>query len=95
MDVDVVRILDAFANEVAMLADGVAPSSLVGRTHAALRAALTAGAGRPDEECWSRLYCEAGRLIGCLDDGVGLPGLRAFLAENADLRDAAVQLVRS
>jgi hypothetical protein len=95
MDSDVVRILDAFAHEVRLLADGSVPRSLIERTQAALCAALTLAAGRPDEERWSRLYREGRHLVAYLDDPAGLPGLRAFLAENADLREEEMALVRS
>jgi hypothetical protein len=92
MDADVVRILDAFANDVAMLPEGSVPGTLVERTREAFSAALTAAAGRPVEERWIRFYREASRLVACLDDAAALPGLRAFLAENADLHDDAAAL---
>jgi hypothetical protein len=95
MDVDAERILHAFANDVALLPDGSAPRTQIERTRAALRAALTLAAGRPDEVHWSRFFGEAHRLIACLGDRAALPGLRAFLAENADLCDTGVELVRS
>ena len=95
MDVDVARILAVFADDVAMLPDGSAPQADIDRTQAALRAALTLAAGRPDEVLWSRLFAEASRLIARLDDRSALPWLRAFLADNADLRGKELELVRS
>jgi hypothetical protein len=93
MDVDVVRILDSFARDVARLPAGSVPRSLVERTFGAMRAALTCAAGQPDESLWRQLYAEAGRLVVCLEDRSALPGLRAFLAENVDLREQAAELV--
>ena len=95
MDNDARRILNTFAREIGMLADGAAPSSLIERTQTALHAALTSAAGRPEAEHWRRLHREARRLVACLDETTALPGLRAFLAENADLRDEGAELVRS
>jgi hypothetical protein len=95
MDSDVARILEEFANEIATLTDGSAPRTLIERTRAALRAALTFAAGRPAEERWSRFYREARSLVACVDDVAALPGLRAFLAENADLREEETELVRA
>jgi hypothetical protein len=94
VDIDVVRILNGFASEAAAFADGEARSLLIGRTQAALRAALTSAAGHPYEEQWSRLYREGQRLIASLSDPTALPWLRAFLVENEDLCDEAAELVR-
>jgi hypothetical protein len=87
MDTDVMRILDTFANDVAELPVGSAPRSLIERTQAALRTALTVAAGHPYQSAWMLFYRQAHRLSACLDDRNALPGLRAFLAENADLHD--------
>jgi hypothetical protein len=95
MDVDVARILHAYANDVAQLPYGSAPKTQIERTHAALRAALTLAAGRPNEVLWSRFFSEGCRLVACVDDGSALPRLRAFLAENADLHQNPAELVRS
>jgi hypothetical protein len=94
MDVDVTRVLDEFAGEVARLTPGSAPAILVERTQTALHEALIVGAGCADAPAWGRLYRAAGRLIAALDgrDDPALPGLRAFLAENADLRGDAAEL---
>jgi hypothetical protein len=85
MDTDVMRIIDTFANDVGQLPAGSAPRSLIERTQAALRTALTVAAGHPYESAWMLFYHQAHRLIACLDDRSALPGLRAFLAENVDL----------
>ena len=66
---------------------------LVARTAAALRDALTSAAGHPDDAQWGRLYRAAGALVDAVDDRWALPGLRAFLADNDDLCDDAVELV--
>jgi hypothetical protein len=95
MDSDAARILEKFAGEIAALAPGGATGALIERTQAALRAALTAAAGRPDQILWHRFYDEAQRLVAHAGEEAPLPGLRAFLAENADLRDEAAELVRS
>ncbi len=93
MDLDVARLLDTFADEIAALPTGSAPPVLVGRTAAALREALTSAAGHPDDEPWGRLYRAAEALVEAVDDRWALPGLRAFLVENDDLCDDAVELV--
>jgi hypothetical protein len=95
MDSDAARILEEFAGEIAALAQGDATGTLIERTQAALRAALTAAAGRPDQTLWHLFYDEAQRLVTQAGEEAPLPGLRAFLAENADLRDEAAELVRS
>jgi len=92
VDLDLARFLAAFARELAALPAESAPAALVERTVAACREALVA-AGRPDDLRWGRLYGAAERLVAAVDDAVALPGLRAFLAENADLRDDAPEPV--
>ena len=93
MDFDLICFLDAFAGELAALPTGTAPMPLVERAAGACREALIAAAGRPDDLRWSRLYAAAEQLVAAVADAAALPGLRAFLAENADLRDGAAELV--
>jgi hypothetical protein len=92
MDLDLADFFEAFARELAALPNGSAPAALVERTAAACREALVAAAGRPDDLRWSRLYGAAERLVAALEDAAALPGLRAFLRENTDLRDGATEL---
>jgi hypothetical protein len=94
MDLDVSRMLDEFDVEVARLTPGSAPKILIERTQVALNEALIVGAGCPQAPAWGRLYREAARLVTALDgcNDASLPGLRAFLAENADLGDEAFAL---
>ena len=93
MDLDLAAYFDALTCELATLPTGSAPAVLVERTAAAAREALIAAAGRPDDLHWSRLYAAAERLVAVVADSAVLPGLRAFLRENADLRDGAAELV--
>jgi hypothetical protein len=95
VDVDVVRILDAFRSELARLPDRAAPRALIERTEASLHAALTSAAGLADDGAWRRLHHDACRLIAAVADTTALPGLRAFVAENADLDDEVAALVHA
>lgn len=95
MNHDVARVLDEFVREISRLVPGRAPDGLVERTRFALREAFTAAAGSALAPAWARLYHDAGLLIEALDANgdPALPGLRAFLAENADLRDLEPVLI--
>jgi hypothetical protein len=95
VDLDVARLLDTFAHEIATLPTGSAPPALVARTAAALRDALTSAAGRPGDAQWNRLYDAAGELVEAVAERSALPFLRAFLDENDDLCDDRTELLRA
>jgi hypothetical protein len=87
MDVDAGRMLDDFASELARIPPDIAPPRLVSVAQAAFDDALRDAAGRVDDPRWASFYREAQVLVARLDarGSRALPGLRAFLAENADL----------
>jgi hypothetical protein len=93
VDLDVARVLDTLAGEIATLPRESAPPALVARATAALHDALISAAGRPGDAYWNSLYQAAGALVDAVADREALPGLRAFLDENADLCDDRAELL--